>query len=209
MPKFSIKIFSEIFDNQPIAQYQVPVVRKNITYQNLDYTLVKVIKLINGVDWVKKLAKNNSIDNVIFTNALHHLRLSGIVSFIDIFRFSNVYQFSMSHVDRDRFKLTNTNFSAFEVGEMKKLSYDELTNIFKILGNGQNTVKDTMREYHGYIHDLNVDVRQIVAFGVLCGVLQRKHRYYFVDREWILDDEYAISDQYDHQKLQNLQWKFQ
>ncbi|KAK9722606.1 Nitrogen permease regulator 2 [Basidiobolus ranarum] len=90
----NLKLFPTYPNPPSVSDYQVPVCTVNLeTLADLawDMTMQKVIKFINGINHVKKIAELADVDNGMARKCIEHLLYYGCIMMVDIFQFSNIY----------------------------------------------------------------------------------------------------------------------
>ncbi|KZS91590.1 NPR2-domain-containing protein [Sistotremastrum niveocremeum HHB9708] len=167
------------YPNPPrVDDWSVPLAFINLAERiepNWDITVARVCGAIDGVRYVKKIAKDVDVDDRLCREALEHLLYYRCIMLVDIFQYSNVYAFTRSigwladeeHVQAECGAYVTK--PGYERPEWPKLF--ELYARFRI----GTTVIDWQESNN--IVSFGIDVRRFISFGIVKGFLRRVHRY--------------------------------
>ncbi|KAJ7343366.1 nitrogen permease regulator 2-domain-containing protein [Mycena albidolilacea] len=173
-----LKIFPFYPNPPPVKDWMVPLALINLTKRiedNWDLTMVKVCRYIDGVNHVSRIAHLADCDLSLTRLAISHLLYYQVIMTIDIFQYSNMYTL--------RKCIQNLAVEADVKEECGPYvtkpgcqipDWPKLLHLYSRLKPGK-TVLDWMETYE--IHELGIDVRRFVSFGVIKGFLRRVHRW--------------------------------
>ena len=220
LSKFSYEITTKITDSitsiPDIKEYEVPIIYPNKPVRlpkNIDLSLHRLIPLIDGRKYIKKLAYHAGITTEIGIKAMKILYACGYIKIIDIFQYSNIYRLTKEFGD---FVLDgNKQMECIEYirGKGEEIEEEEQgvpDNIFggaplKISGlepptptrSPGNTPREnssqlpysvvtlyanlhkskTVTEFVSTYCPLNINIPNLIAFGIIHRFLRRVHRY--------------------------------
>ncbi|KAF7338202.1 hypothetical protein MVEN_02045300 [Mycena venus] len=173
-----LKIFPFYPNPPPVKDWMVPLALINLTKRiedNWDLTMVKVCRYIDGVNHVSRIAHLADCDLALTRLAISHLLYYQVIMTIDIFQYSNMYTLR---------KCIQNLAVAADVKEecgpyvtkpgCQIPDWPKLLHLYSRLKPGK-TVLNWMETYE--IHELGIDVRRFVSFGVIKGFLRRVHRW--------------------------------
>ncbi|RKP01827.1 hypothetical protein CXG81DRAFT_11524 [Caulochytrium protostelioides] len=174
----NIKIFPKYPATPPVYDWQVPVCLVDLMTmvdKNWDLTMQRILRYINGVLTVRRIAEEAAVDANLVGIALRHLVNYGCIRMVDLFQFSNVYvlrgnttAFLAQPALQDQYR----RFIALEPAHPPPA-----TRVFTLLCGLRPglTVKQWMAE--NGVDVAQVDVRRFFLFGVLHNLIYRLHKF--------------------------------
>ena len=188
------------FNNAPIEikNYFVPawIKKININEENkLDYISFHIITMINGKNSVDDISKE-SIGSDLVKYVLYSLYNTGQITFVDIFRDSNIYKPTKALKDIkieglfNKFKTfyilnqTQNNLKEnlkdknIENDINNKFMNDHMFFSYYILLSNSKNVKNFVEKVNNF--DLNLQL--FISFGVYLGIIRRIHLYYVIKK---------------------------
>ncbi|EGN93301.1 hypothetical protein SERLA73DRAFT_116129 [Serpula lacrymans var. lacrymans S7.3] len=163
-----LKIFPFYPNPPPVKDWTVPLALINIskrTEENWDLTVLKVIKFIDGVNHVSRIAQLADCDLELTRQAISHLLYYQVIMIIDIFQYSNMYTLRK-----------NVQWLADEAHVKEECGpyvtkpglpipdWPKLLHLYSRLKPGK-TIYEWMDAYK--VHELGIDVRRFASFGVI------------------------------------------
>lgn len=140
-----------------------------------DLALRRVIPFIDGISHVKKICRSAQMDLPAVSKALQHLLYFGCIKMLDIFQFSNIYTVlpNLRTLYSDTV-LQRACVESIAVDPSKPVDFQA---VFALYAQCQpdTSVRDLVLRSN--LEELNVDVRALIQFGLLNGILRRIHKY--------------------------------
>jgi hypothetical protein len=215
----NMKLFPSYPPPPPIKAWHVPLATIPLTEyldDRWDLTLRKVVPQIDGIADVRRIAHTADVSLELTKLALQHLLYYKTILIADMFFWSNVYICTplLSDLVRNTDGLLeecaqyvfNSDSSSTPRGRMKESYGYALTRMFVTFGHGR-TVKDWLKIHmeEGTSQLIGCDVRRLVQFGVIKGLLRRVHKFAvssaylrgIVSGEWKEEDSAAREDNED------------
>jgi hypothetical protein len=175
-------IYLQLFPKRPpppeVYPHQVPVRIKDLDplmTRDWDLTVQQVVPYIDGVRYVKKIARESGVHIDLVRQCMKHLLYYECITMIDIFQYSNVYvctpriqelygNRAMQNECRRYVTLPGTTSPPFE-------------RLFALYCGLRPAL--TFRDFcqDNDIRALNIDDRKLVTFGLINGFLRRVHKY--------------------------------
>jgi hypothetical protein len=160
-----------------VRPYDVPVRivdLDELLSKEWDLTLQHVIPYIDGVRYVKRIAKESGVHLDLVIAAMHHLLYYKCITMVDIFQYSNVYVCTprIRLLAQNRHMQQECARAVFLPG--KETDWEKLFALYTALRPGL-----TFREFCQE-HDLLVDAidhRSFITFGVINGFVRRVYKY--------------------------------
>ncbi|KAJ1563993.1 Nitrogen permease regulator 2, partial [Cladochytrium tenue] len=175
----NLKLLPNFAEPDPVQDWDVPVaVVKFESFESLkhwDLTLQRIIPRINGVNYVKQIAELADVDLELARLGVQHLLYYGTVRLVDIFQFGNVYMSTRGlRKLLDSGDLQTECKACIHTGLGNPPTIDTLFRLFQGLHHGV-TVRQWMEKNELQI--ANIDVRRMIVFGVVQGLLVRIHKF--------------------------------
>lgn len=173
-----LKIFPFYPNPPPVRDWDVPLALINLAKRvesNWDLTIVKVIKHIDGVNHVSRIAYLADCDLDLTREAVSHLLYYQVIMTIDIFQYSNMYTLrkSIQWLADEQHVRDECGLYVTKPGR-RIPDFPKLLHLYSRLKPGKSVYE--WAEDHDVI-SLGVDMRRFVSFGVIKGFLRRIHRY--------------------------------
>lgn len=171
-----LKVFPpQVKEDIEVLNYHVPVQIYDLTKAigfDWDLTYTKIIPLINGINYVKKIAKEANIEIELVKKCLKQLIYYEYIQMIDVFQYSNVYQIISKEKIVELFKNLRAQHEFCEFIQLK-----QGVNVAQVLGYYSsmkfniklNKIIDTSSK--------NFNHRLFIIFGVLNGIIRRVNDY--------------------------------
>ena len=177
-----------LIDLKPVEQY----------FDVYDPNLSKLISQIDGVSYVKQIAKDTSLDIDIIKLCLQNLIFNKVITMIDIFQFSNIY---ITTNEIHNFMSSNKKQEEclkFVVKEefVDKIDRIELINLFICLTN-KIPLKDFILENSAKIAKINIS--KFIQYGLIHKLIRRVH-YYPIQKK---DNELPFIDRINYKSYLN------
>ncbi len=166
----------------PIKSWHVPISKMNfeeVVDDTWDLTMLKVIKQIDGIKDVRRIAHFADTALDLTKIALQHLLYYDTILMLDMFLFGNIYALTPDIndfiEDKDGMQDECANY-VFINGP--RLPNYHLCRLFTSLCTSR-TLKEWLKLHHDQgFHVLNyVDVRRFIQFGIIKGLIYRVHKY--------------------------------
>lgn len=196
-----MKLFPAHRNPPPVKSWHVPITKINLldlVDDRWDLTLRKIIPEIDGINDVRKIAYKADVALDLTKLALQHLLYYEAILMLDMFFFTNIYAVMPAISDF----INNTDSMQEECASYVFTSGEKLANyylcrLFTSFCQGR-TLKEWLKLHmeEGFEVMKYVDVRRLVQFGVIKGILKRVHRYPVSSQylAGILTGEVAIKD---------------
>lgn len=166
----------------PVKSWHVPISTMNFTEimdDTWDLTMKKVIKHIDGIKDVRRIAHDADVALHLAKIALQHLLYYDSILMLDLFLFSNVYaptpEINDFLADRDGMQDECANYVYING---PRLSNFYLCRLFTSLCTSR-TLKEWLKLHidQGFLVLNFVDVRRFIQFGIIKGLIYRVHKY--------------------------------
>jgi len=177
-----MKLFPAHKNPPPVKSWHVPITKINlleVVDDTWDLTLRKIIPEIDGINDVRKIAHNADVALSLTKLALQHLLYYETILMLDIFFFGNIYAVMPGINDF----VTNADNMQEECAcyvfvNSERLANYYLCRLFTSFLPGR-TLKEWLKLHMDEGLDVMryVDVRRLVQFGVIKGLLKRVHKY--------------------------------
>ncbi|KAF8212113.1 nitrogen permease regulator 2-domain-containing protein [Mycena galopus ATCC 62051] len=173
-----LKIFPFYPNPPPVKDWMVPLALINLTKRiedNWDLTMVKVCRYVDGVNHVSRIAHLADCDLALTRLAISHLLYYQVIMTIDIFQYSNMYTLRKCMQSLAVEADVKEECGPYVTKPGCQIpDWPKLLHLYSRLKPGK-TVLNWMETYE--IHELGIDVRRFVSFGVIKGFLRRVHRW--------------------------------
>jgi len=177
----NLKLFKKV--SQPpgeIADHQVPIIVADVSVLNrpeFDLTLSKVIPMIDGVNYVKRIAQLSNVEVKLVKKCVSQLLYYGAVEMVEIFQFSNVYvptaEVGKLYKDKQMQQACVAYVSTFsKSGKKAKFSI-----LFKLYCSLQRGLRMGTFATQYKLLESRIDPRRFAIFGVINGLIRRVHKY--------------------------------
>ncbi|OZJ04546.1 hypothetical protein BZG36_02715 [Bifiguratus adelaidae] len=181
----NMKLFPTYPNPPPVYDYQVPVCMVNLDRLkdvNWDLSMLAIIKYIDGVNHVKRIAELADVDPQWTRLCIQHLVYYGCVILIDIFQFSNIYTVTTEFISF----LENASMDAMIDAvcltaifvDAAPIPISKLIDLYCNLKHGI-TVREWVQQYD--VEALPIDVRRFISFGIIKAILHRVNTYPILD----------------------------
>ncbi|KAF7938581.1 uncharacterized protein EAE98_000919 [Botrytis deweyae] len=178
----NMKLFPIHRHPPPIKAWHVPISKikfAEIVDDTWDLTMRKVIKHIDGIKDVRRIAHDANVAMDLTKIALQHLLYYDSILMLDIFLFSNIYaptsEMNDFVADKDGMQDECANYVYING---PRLTNFLLCRLFTTLCTSR-TLKEWLKLHMDQgLNVLNyIDVRRFIQFGVIKGLIYRVHRY--------------------------------
>ncbi|KAM0140732.1 hypothetical protein ACHAP3_002410 [Botrytis cinerea] len=178
----NMKLFPIHRHPPPIKPWHVPISKikfAEIVDDTWDLTMRKVIKHIDGIKDVRRIAHDANVAMDLTKIALQHLLYYDSILMLDIFLFSNIYaptsEMNDFVADKDGMQDECANYVYING---PRLTNFLLCRLFTTLCTSR-TLKEWLKLHMDQgLNLLNyIDVRRFIQFGVIKGLIYRVHRY--------------------------------
>ncbi|KAG8231974.1 hypothetical protein J437_LFUL008895 [Ladona fulva] len=173
-----LKVVRVSRDPPPVEDHHVPCftpAHKSFCREQWDLTTQQVIPFIDGFNHVAKIAAEADVENNLVKACIQNLVYYGVVRMICIFRYSAEY----ATTPKIKELLENEVFQkeCLKYIAKSKTSKPSLRDVLLVYGGLRRgvTVKELAMRLQQHIQ--NLDIRKLVQFGVLTGILRRIHEY--------------------------------
>jgi nitrogen permease regulator 2-like protein len=156
-----------------IKDWLVPVPLSDLNdykFLSTDLVVLKIMNCIDGKKCVKQLESELEINVDKIKLCLQHLYYQGLIYFVDLFQFTNVYRITSN------IRLILNELAQESVSILSKTPDTdpfEIFNYYSMLSD--KCVMNFLEENPDFI--FKIDIEMFVAYGVIRGILQRIHRY--------------------------------
>ena len=171
-----LKLFPKFNDPAPVEIHQVPIRIRDIdsiVSDEWDVSLRQIIPLIDGSNFVKKIALETDIGIDLIKKALQHLLYYECIRMIDIFQYSNMYA------------VTESIYTVFHTEELQRMcinfvskpgfpvpSFREVMALYCDMRPGVR-----LSQLFSSQNSSNINHKSFIAFGLLKGFIRRVHEY--------------------------------
>jgi hypothetical protein len=149
--------------------------RRSDYQEEWDLALRRIIPFVDGVAHVKKICAMTSMELPAVSKALQHLLYYNCIKMIDIFQFSNIYTTQSSL--RDLYSDPMLQKACLETIIADRNKPIDFHAVFALYSQFQPDVTVRNIVLRNNLEDLNVDIRTVVQFGLLNGLIRRVHKY--------------------------------
>ncbi|CAK1553983.1 unnamed protein product [Leptosia nina] len=142
-----------------------------------DLTTRQLLPLINGYNHVSKLAADTNVEKTLVKSCVHNLVYYGVVTLIPVLKFSNMYRATpnLSRLFSDE-EMQQSCLNFVQRGDNKEKPL--LQNVLRVLcALQQGTTLRTVCERFANIIGTSFDVRRLVVFAQLHGLIRCLKRY--------------------------------
>ncbi|KAG2176264.1 hypothetical protein INT43_005498 [Umbelopsis isabellina] len=175
----NLKLFPTYPNPTTVQNYHVPVCTVDLASMmsiNWDITICKVIKHINGISSVRRIADKADVKIEWARQSIEHLLYYGCIILIDIYQFSNVYSIKpevMQLLDEK----SGLQEECIDYVTLPNHPAPSVQQLFKLYCGLQHGV--TLRKLIDGNKDrvANIDLRRMVTFGVIKGLIYRVYKY--------------------------------
>eukprot|EP01100_Stratorugosa_tubuloviscum_P011953 TRINITY_DN545_c0_g1_i1.p1 TRINITY_DN545_c0_g1~~TRINITY_DN545_c0_g1_i1.p1 ORF type:complete len:394 (+),score=102.32 TRINITY_DN545_c0_g1_i1:53-1183(+) len=175
--KICVRLLPKLNSPPEVFDYQVPVlIEAAIDEQKLescDLVLRKIFSLINGKNYVKKIARESDVDIELVKKCLQNMMYYKCIVMIDIFQYSNMYTvtslFKRLATDEN---LQNICLNFITTPDFPQPSFSKIFSAYSNLKNGE-PILDTCKN----LYSLNIDERKFFTFGLINGFIRRVNEF--------------------------------
>ena len=140
-----------------------------------DLALRRVIPFVDGVSHVKKICQAAAMEPPAVSKALQHLLYYGCIRMLDIFQFSNIY--IVLPTLRDLYSNTILQRACLQTVAINPAEPVDFQSVFSTYAQFQpDTIVKTI-VLRSRLEELNIDIRALIQFGLLNGLIRRIHKY--------------------------------
>lgn len=166
----------------PVKSWHVPIAKINFTAvvdDTWDLTMTKVIKHIDGIKDVRRIAHDADVAIDLTKIALQHLLYYDAVLMLDLFLFGNIYaptpEINDFLADKDGLQDECANYVYING---PRLANFYLCRLFTSLCTSR-TIKEWLKLHmdQGFPVLNYVDVRRFIQFGIIKGLIYRVHKH--------------------------------
>lgn len=193
----NIEFFFEYFQNElsEIKSYLVPIWVKKYIIEDKKFInngIEAIIQNINCENNLKQIVKNCDLSLNFVKCILDNLRQKGFISFIDIFRFDNIYRANKELVIINKDNLLKEFNEFCELNQNNKIEKNLNEEFFQNTSESSSEQIDSNALYNFYIEltkakDVNdfllkidikyIDIRLLIAFGIYKKMIRRVYPY--------------------------------
>ena len=163
-----------------VQSWQVPVPigpLAEMTDSTIDLTMLHILPMINGVYYVREIARISQTDEILVKKCIQQLYYHGVVSLVDVFQFSNVY------IVRNPLREVLLDLGAECLANIEATEDVTPTDLFAWYTAMNFSSIETLLTSHPEMLT-KVNIKKFVIFGVIRGIIRKRNRY-FVSREEI------------------------
>ena len=158
----------------PIIQpWHVPIPLADFTIfkpASTDLIILKVMNCIDGKKHIKKITDEISISDDKVKLCLQHLYYQGLIDFIDLFQYTNIYRIT------EKIHLILQDLAEECVSLLAKTSEIDEFDIFDYYCMfSDKCLADFLKENSEFFFKVNTEV--FIAYGLLRGIIKRVHKY--------------------------------
>lgn len=178
----NMKLFPAHRNPPPVKSWHVPITKINLSEivdDRWDLTLRKIIPEIDGINDVRKIAHNADVALDLAKLALQHLLYYQTIVMLDIFFFSNIYAVMPGVNDFvNNVENMQEECAGYVFINGEKLANYYLCRLLTSFCQGR-TLKEWLKLHTDEGLDVMkyVDVRRLVQFGIIKGLLKRVHKF--------------------------------
>jgi hypothetical protein len=163
-----------------VREHHVPVSLGDlgaVDAREWDLTIPRIVAYIDGVRTVRGIADASGVDVALVREAVRHLAHYDCVGLVDAFQFSNVYAVTARVCDvQGDPGLSRQLVDAASVPGRPRPPFAQVYACLCSLQRGTTVHEVCLRND---TRRFNIDIRRLVALGVLSGLLLRVHVYFF------------------------------
>jgi len=161
-----------------VEPHQVPVRIRDLdalVSPDWDLTVQRVIPFIDGVRYVKKIAKDSNVQLQLVIQCMRHLLYYKCIAMIDIFQYANIYVCTPQiHLLAEHAGMQKECLKYITVPGSPPQSFEKIFSLYCSLRPGLLFYEFCQLNN---ITALNIDERRFVTFGLVNGILRRMHKY--------------------------------
>ena len=178
----NMKLFPNRAHPPPVKAWDVPITKikfSSVMDDTWDLTMKKVIKHVDGIRDVRRIAHDADVALDLTKNALQHLLYYDAILILDMFMFGNIYAPTPDIHDfisnRDNLQDECANY-VFINGPRLEVFF--LHRLFTSLCTSR-TLKEWLKLHmdQGFMVMDHIDVRRFIQFGVIKGLIYRVHKF--------------------------------
>jgi len=177
-----MKLFPVQNDPPPVKSWYVPILKMrfdDIIDDRWDLTMRKVIPEIDGISDVRRVAQKADVSLELTKLAIQHLLYYKTVLLVDMFFFNNIYAVTplIDDLVNDVDDMQEECAAYVFLNRPKTAGY-YLCRLFSTFCQGR-TLKEWLKMHMDEGGELlnGLDIRRLVQFGVIKGLLRRVHKY--------------------------------
>lgn len=159
---------------RPVPSWMVPVPISplgEMMDSSIDLALRHFLPMINGVYYIKEIARISQIDERLVKNCIQQLIHCGVVALVDVFQFSNVY------ITRPRVRQVMLDLGPECLSNIEACENVTTAEVFSWYCEMNYRSVEELLELHQDILN-KVNVKKFIIFGVIRGFIQKQSRYY-------------------------------
>ncbi|ETW06726.1 hypothetical protein, variant 1 [Aphanomyces invadans] len=176
----NLKVFQKLPPPPDVFEHQVPVAIRDLhdllkNSVEWDLALQKIVPHIDGVNYVKRIAIAAEVDVAIVKNCMRQLLFYGCITMIDIFMHSNIYATTSAvHSLVNDLVLQQECIAYIGYANEPAPSFSAVFSLYCAL-QPNTPVAHVWKSHHKLL--AHIDVRRLITFGLIHGILRRIHRY--------------------------------
>ncbi|KAH8597472.1 nitrogen permease regulator 2-domain-containing protein [Bisporella sp. PMI_857] len=195
----NMKLFPKHPRPPPVKPWHVPIAKlrfADVTDDTWDLTMMEVIRQIDGIRDVRRIAREADVALDLATSAFQHLLYYDSILMLDMFLFGNIYAPTPDIIDF----LANKDNMQDECANYVYINGPRLGNYYLVrLFTSLCTSRSIMEWLKLYMDEgLNImdfiDVRRFIQFGLIKGLIYRVFKYavYTQPSEAVVKGEYDV-----------------
>ena len=140
---------------------------------SIDLALRHILPMINGVYYVKEIARISQIDEKLVKSCIQQLLHCGVVALVDVFQFSNVY------ITRPRVREVMLDLGPECLSNIEAVEAVSTAEVFNwYCEMNFRSVEELLDANQDILSKVNV--KKFVIFGVIRGFIRKQNRYFVV-----------------------------
>ncbi|KAI8053443.1 nitrogen permease regulator 2 [Syncephalis plumigaleata] len=180
----NLKLFPVLSQPPLIKDYVVPILTAptdRLELDSWDITARKILEYIDGVAPIRRIAEMADVDTDKVRRLVRHLIYYGSAVIVDIFQYSNSYTLLDGATDLvdDPQRQKECMLYITKPG-YTSITFSHIFSLYCALKPGI-TIKEWMQEYQVELE--SIDIRRMIAFGVINRLLRRLHCYPYLPEE--------------------------
>lgn len=175
----NMKLFPSHPNPAPVKSWYCPLAKikfASIVDDTWDITMLKIIPFIDGINDVRRIAVLADVSLELTKIAIEHLLYYDAIMMLDFFWFSNIYACLPDIDNLIEDPTMQEECINYVTASERKISGYELCRYFTTLIQGRG-LKEWIQMHGGVKFLTMVDVRRLIQFGVIKGLIYRIHRY--------------------------------
>jgi hypothetical protein len=152
----------------------------------IDLTMRHILPLINGVYYIKEIARISQTDEALVKSCIRQLIHCKVVALVDVFQFSNTY------IVRDTVREVLLDLGAECLANIEAAEDVSTADLFAWYSAMNFTSIEALLSLHPEMLT-KVNIKKFVIFGVIRGIIRKRNRYFVAKSEVPVEHREALT----------------